>query len=353
MNELMKRLKSATKLKGAGEIKQSKVFLPKEMSPTPVPMLNVALSGSLNGGVTPGLTVLAGPSKHYKSSFALLMAAAFLNKHPDGILLFYDSEFGITPEYLETAGIDMDRTFHIPIMDIEELKFDLMHKLEKEIDKTGKDKVFILIDSIGNLASKKEREDAISEKSVADMTRAKMLKGLFRMVTPYLATRDIPLVAINHTYKEQSLFPKDIVSGGTGIYYSANTIFIIGRQQEKKGTIVEGYNFILNVEKSRFVKEKSKIPILVTWEGGVSLASGLLEIALEAGFVTKPSNGWYAKVDQETGEIGEKARLTETREISWWTDILQNEKFAECVENAYKINAQSNFDPGEIEAIDE
>ena len=75
------------------------------------------------------------------------------------------------------------------------------------------DKVVVMIDSVGNLASKKELEDAINEKSVADMSRAKALKGLFRMCTPYLNMKNIPLIAVNHTYMEMGLFPKAIVSG--------------------------------------------------------------------------------------------------------------------------------------------
>jgi len=38
-------------------------------------MVNVALSGDPDGGLSSGLTVLAGPSKHFKTSFALLMAS--------------------------------------------------------------------------------------------------------------------------------------------------------------------------------------------------------------------------------------------------------------------------------------
>ena len=102
----------------------------------------------------------------------------------------------------------------------------------EELDRD--DKVIVVIDSIGNLASKKEMEDALNEKSVADMSRAKALKGLFRMSTPYLAMKNIPLLAVNHTYKEIGLFPKDIVGGGTGIYYSADAIWILGRRQNKK-----------------------------------------------------------------------------------------------------------------------
>lgn len=145
------------------------------------------------------------------------------------------------------------------------------------------------------------------------------------------------MIAVNHTYQEMGLFPKAIVSGGTGIYYSADNIWIIGRQQEKKGTEIVGYNFVINVEKSRFVKEKSKIPISVSWDGGVQRYSGLLDVALAGGYATKPSNGWYAAVDMETGEIGGKVRLDQTLEKDFWDPIFAKSDFKSFIEKQYKI----------------
>jgi RecA/RadA recombinase len=238
-------------------------------------MINVALSGSVDGGLTPGLTMLAGPSKHFKTGFALLMASAYLKKYEDGVVLFYDSEFGTPQSYFKTFGIPMDSVVHTPIMDVEELKFDIMKQLTN-IERS--EHVCIIIDSIGNLASKKEVEDTLNEKSVADMSRAKQLKSLFRMVTPYLTMKDIPMVVVNHTYMEIGMFPKAIVGGGTGSYYSSDAIWILGRQQEKDGTDIAGYHFVINVEKSRYVKEKSKIPITVSFAGGINRWSGLLDV---------------------------------------------------------------------------
>ena len=94
---------------------------------------------------------------------------------------------------------------------------------------------------------------------------------------------------------EHYVLENGVITHNTGQVYSANTIFIIGRQQEKTGKDVIGYNFIINVEKSRFVKEKSKIPIMVTFDGGINRWSGLLDVALELGHVTKPSNGYYTR----------------------------------------------------------
>jgi RecA/RadA recombinase len=190
---------------------ESKVYGRKDMIPTAVPMINVALSGRLDGGLTPGLTVLAAPSKHFKTAFSLLMAAAYLKQHPDGTILFYDSEFGTPESYFTSFGVPLESVVHTPITDIEQLKFDIMHQLQ-EI-KRG-DKVMIIIDSVGNLASKKEVEDALKQNAAADMTRAKQLKSLFRMVTPHLTIKDIPMVVVNHIYMTQEMYSKPVVSGG-------------------------------------------------------------------------------------------------------------------------------------------
>ena len=342
---IMDKLKKNSKIKTSETLTESTLFSEKDMTPTDVPMVNVALSGSVDGGLAPGLTVLAGPSKHFKTSFALLMAAAYLKARPNAVVLFYYSEFGSPKSYFEQFEVDPDRVLHTPITNVEELKFDLIAQLDT-LDRD--DEVVIVIDSIGNLASKKELEDAKDEKSVADMSRAKALKGLFRMVTPYLTMKNIPLIAINHTYKEIGLFPKDIVGGGTGITYSADNIWILGRQQDKKGTEIQGYHFVINVEKSRYVKERSKIPITVSWDGGVRKYSGLLDCALAGGYVTKPSNGWYAVVDQETGEVGPKVRHDVTNDKSFWDPVFAETDFKDFLMKQYKIGYRSVVDMDEI-----
>lgn len=338
---LMDKLIKNSTIKLTSAIGDSKVFGKKEMAQTPVPMVNVALSGRVDGGLVPGLLMLAGPSKHFKSAFALLMAAAYQKKYPDAVVLFYDSEFGTPQAYFESFGINMEQVIHTPITDVEQLKFDIMKQLES-IDK--KDRVVIVIDSIGNLASKKEVEDAMNEKSVADMSRAKQMKSLFRMVTPHLNLKDIPLIAVNHTYKEIGLYPKDIVSGGTGAYYSADAIWIIGRQQEKDGTEIAGYNFVINIEKSRHVREKSKIPIMVTFEGGIMKWSGLLEVAEKGGFIRKPKVGWYEPVNADTGEVLSD-KLMRAKEIvnnaEFWKMMFEKTELANYIKAQYTMGTKS------------
>lgn len=340
-NNLLDKIKKNSTIKESAILSGSKFFNAKDMIKTQVPALNLALSADLDGGYTPGLTLWAGPSKHFKTAFTLMMVKAYQDKYPDGVTLFYDSEFGTPKSYFETFNIDMDRIVHTPLTDVEQLKFDIMAQLQ-EVERG--DKLFIAVDSIGNLASKKEVEDALEGKSVADMSRAKQIKSLFRMVTPHLSIKDIPMHVVMHIYMEQGMYPKAIISGGTGAYYSASNIFIIGRQQEKVDTEVVGYNFIINVEKSRFVKEKSKIPIEVMFDGGISQWSGLLDIALESGNVVKPSNGWYSRVDKETGEVEDKKwRKADTNTSEFWSPVLADKVFKTWIKDTYSLTGGSMY----------
>ena len=208
---ILDKIKKNTSIKDSAILSKSKFFTEKDMITTAIPIINVALSGKLEGGLTPGLTMWAGPSKHFKTAFSLLMAKSYLDKYEDAALLFYDSEFGTPQSYFDSFGINTDRVLHTPITDIEQLKFDVMTQLT-QLERT--DKLIIVIDSIGNLASKKEVDDALDQKSVADMSRAKQIKSLFRMVTPHLTMKDIPMVVVNHTYMEIGMYPKAIVGGG-------------------------------------------------------------------------------------------------------------------------------------------
>lgn len=352
MSLLDKLVKNST-VKMTAPLLESKVYGKKDMAPTQVPMVNVALSGKIDGGVVPGLLILAGPSKHFKSAFALLMAGAYMQRNPDAVLLFYDAEFGTPQAYFQSFGIDMDRVVHTPITNVEELKFDISQQLD-QIDK--KEKVIVVIDSIGNLASKKEVEDAMDGKSVADMSRAKAIKSLFRIVTPHLNLKDIPLIAVNHTYKTQEMYSKDVVSGGTGIYYSADSIWIIGRQQDKVGTEIQGYHFIINIEKSRYVKEKSKIPISVSWDGGIMKWSGVMDIAEKGGYLTKPKVGWYEAMNPETGEVLSE-KMMRAKEIidnkEFWLMMLEKTNLSQFIKDTFTIGASGAIMRDDEDVIDD
>lgn len=321
-----------------GEIvSKSSFFAEMETCPTIVPMVNVALSGRVDGGLTDGMTIIAGPSKHFKSMFGLVSVKAFLDKYEDGVVIFYDSEKGMTGGYFESLGIDSSRVVHVPVLTVEELK-NKMASMLKDVERG--DHIMFFIDSLGNLPSAKELNDAVEQKEVTDMTRAKAIKSFTRIVSGSLKFKNIPAVVIAHTYKTQEMFAKDVVNGGTGVVYVPDNIWIIGRRKEKDKTSGEtlGFEFVIRVEKSRFVKEGSEIPIRVSFENGIHTYSGLSDVAFSAGLIDKCKigrKGGYS-FNAKSGKIEATEDDIDT-DKSFWDTVFAETTLRDTIENAYLL----------------
>lgn len=329
--ELLDRIKSKTHLSGMNLLSET-TALDLKTTNCRIPIINIAFSGSIYQGFSQGVHIFAGPSKHFKTLFGLIMVAAYLKENPDAICIFYDSEFGASKKYFASLGIPEDRVVHCPVFSIEELKNEMVTQLQHL---TNEDDVIMFTDSLGNLASKKEIEDAINDKAVADMTRSKANKSLFRMVTPHIQFKKIPAIFICHTYDTMDMFPKKIVSGGQGQYFAAQNIFIVSRAQEKEGKTLSGYSFSLNVEKSRRLKEKSKLEVEVTFDDGINPWSGMLALATELGYVTNVGMGRYVRNHIQDDK---KHLEAETNTVQFWKPILQIPQFHEDIKNMFCLS---------------
>ena len=334
---LLKRLKKSSSIKESVILSESKYYDPNWAQPIPteIPMLNVALSGHPEGGLTSGILMICGDSKHFKTGFMLETAKGFMNKYPeDGVILFYDSEFGAPISYFKSRGIDMGKVLHCPIRTVEELRIDLAKQL---VTLTEDDNVFIMIDSIGNLASKKEAEDAEDGKTTVDMTRAKALNSLFRIVTPHLTMKNIPFVVINHTYDTMDGKGAKVVSGGKKVYLSADDVWIIGRQQDKDAEGLHGFRFVVNIDKSRACVERSKVLIHSTFKDGIDKYSGLYDEAKECGLLI-PAGAWVKQVNFETGEVSENKRRADIEEdVDFFEKLLKHPPFIKHLANKFKL----------------
>lgn len=153
----------------------------------------------------------------------------------------------------------------------------------------------------------------------------------------------LPVYDISVADAEHYILQNGVVTHNTGIYYSADWIIIFGRQQEKETSgdkELLGWNFILNNEKSRFVKEKSKIPLQVLFDTGISKYSGILDLAIESkdvmlGKVGKSSG--YALVDVESGEVGEMVKFEKTQTEEFLGVVLKRESFKKYIRDTYKL----------------
>lgn len=336
---------ASSKLKGSGWMSKVRKDEVKYLD-TGIPALNLAYSGKLNGGTRFGVTTIAGRSKSFKTLFGLISAKAYLDAYPDSHMIFYDSEGGASKEYFESVGIDVDRVIYLRVMNIEELQFDMAEKLEaikNHYSETKQYERFVFFtDSIGNLASIKEVGDALKGHGATDMgTRAKSLKAFFRIVTPYFDMYELHGIFINHVTADiGGMGGRDIMTGGQGVMLSSNDVFVIGKRQIKEGTDIVGWQFILNVEKSRTVRERAAIPFEVTYEGGLDRYSGLLDIAKVTGHVTCPKMGWYTRANVE-GDKNWRKKETSTEEF--WAPVLSDPSFNEAVSDMYAFKGEALF----------
>lgn len=347
---LLDRLKKVSTVAETAVFSESTILHARDMIPTEIPLLNIALSGAVDGGLSSGVNVIAGPSKHFKSLMALLIAKAYMDKFDDAVMIFVDSEFGTPQSYVKNVGIDPGRILHIPVTTIEQARTELAVQL-REI--TRKDHVIIVFDSVGNLASLKETNDAEAGKDTQDMTRAKVLKSLFRIITPTLVIKDVPMLVINHTYKTMETYSKTVMSGGTGIYYSATNIWFMGREQDKdeKTKEINGYDFSINIDKSRYVREKSKLTLVVRYDGGVDKYSGIFDLALQSKHILNPKQGYYQLCDPTTGEVSEKNYRRKELEVpKIMKSILDREDFQAFVKKSFQLEAPKSFDEMMAEA---
>lgn len=133
-------------------------------------------------------------------------------------VIYLDSEGAIDNNLITNFGLDSNMFRIDPIATVEQMKI-YMAKFIKKMEEMRKDgyelpKVLLVLDSMGNLASGKEVNDAEEGKEKVDMTRAKQLKSIFRIVTHKLGVLGIPMILTNHTYMSMDMYPREIFSGG-------------------------------------------------------------------------------------------------------------------------------------------
>jgi len=360
MSSPISRLKKAShKNSRGGVFGKAKIIKRNGVAQTDSPEINIALRGdAIEGGVGTDMVMLVGDSRTFKTNFLLLAGAAWQRKYPDSTFVFFDSENGATEDMLDNAGVDKERFFHIPVMNVEELHLESMAIFTK-LD-FAKDNIFVGVDSLGNLASVEEvtaGQDGVLKADAG--RRAKAVTSWFRSITPYVKNFGIPMWIINHAYDGPGNSYSLNIGGGKKATFSPDIIWNITRSQIKDDTkstdLVAGYSFNIRLEKSRYIKEKVKIPIIVTFDGGVMTHSGLMDIAMELGYMTKGLNaegkearGWFALVDPETGELGKNVRRGQTENPEFWKPVFENTDFNEAIKRKFKLDSKALIAAREI-----
>ena len=253
-------------------------------------ILNALISGSLYKGLpTNKITAFAGESATGKSFFILGLCKQFLTDNPSGGVLYFESESALTPEMIAEREIDTTRFIQLPVATIQEFAHQASKVVDKHIEK-GDRPLLLCLDSLGMLSTAKEVGDVSAGSDKVDMTKARIVKGAFRVLTLKLAKAGIPLLVTNHTYKQVgTMFPQDVMGGGSGLQYAASNIVFLSRRKEKVGTDVIGNVIHCKNFKSRLTKENKKVDVLLTYDQGLNRYYGLLDLAEKYGIISKVS----------------------------------------------------------------
>jgi len=250
-------------------------------------IFNALVSGSIFGGVSGNkITAIAGESSTGKTFFSLAVVKNFLDTHPDGYCLYFDTEAAITKSLLESRGVDITRIVVINVVTVEEFRSKALKAVDLYMKKPEGDRkpCMFVLDSLGMLSTNKEIGDALAEKDSRDMTKAQLIKGAFRMLTLKLGQASIPMIVTNHTYESMSLYGGKQMSGGSGLQYASSTIIYLSKSKEKDGAEVIGNIIRAKTQKSRLSKENQEVQIRLFYDQrGLDRYYGLLELGEEAG----------------------------------------------------------------------
>ena len=281
---------------------------------TGVYLLNAALSARmLDGGIEHGkIFALAGDSGTGKTFIALSVA-----KHAqrDGMgVIYIDTEFSIRLDDLPKYGVDPDPDkFKLirgnKVEDINIMLTQLLEDLKNEKMKNGEiPKFLIVLDSVGQMSSNKEKEDLLKGDVKVDMTRAKALAAMFRSINIDLGYLDIPMIVCNHVYLEMGLFPKAVMKGGQGLVYSSSVIGMMSKSQLKTGEEDDmdlgqsGISVLFKTAKNRLAKPK-KIRFDISFIHGMNPFTGLEAFCRPEYYDIIGIAKGSEEVDKSTGEV--------------------------------------------------
>lgn len=283
---------------------------------TGVYVLNALISGKLDGGFPKGKVVALAGEKGTGKTFILLKALKeYLDREPEGEVVFFESEGALTQEMLEERGLDTSRVSIVPVSTAEELRNQAIVALdyiEEQWDgsKDNYPKVIFCLDSLGMLGTQHEIDTSRSNENKADMgKRAQLIKSVFRTITLKLSLLQIPMIITNHTYKGMGKYDPKKMSGGQGLEYAASIIIFLSKSADKisgKGSIKEliGNDITFIVHKGRMTIEGSRATVNLSFKGGIGRYNGLLDWFVDAGVVEK-SGAWFSYKKERLGQ-GEK-----------------------------------------------
>jgi RecA/RadA recombinase len=295
-------------------IQVEKEIKEKKFISTGVYIVDAAMSGRLLGGgvATNRISVFAGESGAGKSFLAYSCAK---NAQKAGYSVIYiDTEQAVDLEDLPKFGVsnDLEKFRLVRSNKVEDINITLTQLVDelKEQKLAGYElpKLMIVLDSLGQMASNKEKADLLKGDIKQDMTKAKAIGSMFRSINNDLGYLDIPMIVCNHTYLTMDLFPQAVMKGGLALLYSASVIGFMTKSKLKTGEEDDmdlggsGISVLFKTQKNRLAKPK-KIRFDISFANGMNPYTGLDAFCRPEYFEQIGIAKGKMEVDKKTGEM--------------------------------------------------
>lgn len=309
--------------------------------------LNLLISGDINKGIPDNrITQLVGDPGTTKSYLAKKIMKDAISK--GWRVAYCDTEGDLDVNDFEKDGIDISKV--LPVEEIEDAS-KLRNKLVNIINYLPPNpKLMIVIDSLGNSASLKETEDALSGEDKADMTRAKILKSMFRIITRKAFKKRIPIIVVNHQYDSQGGYIQTKqIGGGSGSLYNSSIILELNKKQlkdEKSGEHI-GITVRVKSKKNRFAKILKEIEFELPFAIGIERYSKFDDLCIDYGICKKVSGGSNGSCLQ-FGEDDKVPIKDLNNEI--WKELIEKYDISERLGKEFRY---ANIDLSQMDIDDE
>jgi recombination protein RecA len=262
------------------------------------------------------MVLLAGQEASFKSSFACICAANSQKANYKVVVI--DTEGAMSDNFVQRWGLNSEEILYIyePIVDNISAIFGQILESEDE-------KFVILLDSIGGLESKKLLADAADGTVKADQGGlSRKIKQCVKLFTAIVKKKKSIGIFTAHTYGNPNagMFASgEEIGGGKACKYLSDIIIML----KKSKKLDKEKNVIGNVVKAQTLKNRfypafNKCEVDIDYINGINKYHGMLELAIEFGFIEQKGAGWMTNLI--TGEKVQGAINTDP----WFTEEMLN-----------------------------
>jgi RecA/RadA recombinase len=266
---------------------------------------NALVSGSIFGGVPSDTIVgIAGEQATGKTYLCLSIVEKFLKSHPEAVVIYFDTEWAVKPNVVIERQLPEDRFIIKRVNTIEEFRMMAVRFVDDYMAQPEDERppMMFVLDSLGNISTVKEMKEAgiDIDKQTLDMTKAKVVRSVFRVLSIKLGEANVPLLVTNHIgvkiggFTRPGMPPPKVLAAGEGLSYAASTIIFLSKSKvyDETEKVYTGSELTGTLYKSRTTKENLKADTLLDYTTGMDRYWGLFELAKKHGAVEKCGNGF-------------------------------------------------------------